>query len=103
MNEPANEVKWVKKFAYIFKLAGHEMEGLRPGQLAAATGFGAATVTRDLRAMQQEGVVETVPGMDDRWRLGPKIVQVGVAHMLGMERVTGRLNEVKQRYSRDPN
>jgi DNA-binding IclR family transcriptional regulator len=102
MSESADQVKWVKKFAYVFRLAGHEVEGLRPGQIAAATGFGAATVTRDLRAMRAEGVVENVPGMEDRWRLGPKLVQIAMAHAQGIERVTGRLAEVKQRFSREP-
>jgi DNA-binding IclR family transcriptional regulator len=103
VSEPANsEVHWVKKFDYLFRLAGHEVEGLRPGEIARATGFNPATVTRDLRAMRAQGVVENVPGMEDRWRLGPKLIQVAMSHMQGLERTSGRLNEVKQRYSREP-
>lgn len=90
-----------KAYRYFVVLAGHEIEGLRPGQIAKAAGVGPATVTRDLRTLKDEGVVEQVPGMEDRWRLGPRVIQVARAHDLGMERMTARLAEIKQRYSRD--
>ena len=92
-----------KGFGYYRALAGHEVDGLRPGQIAKAVGVGPATVTRDLRALKDEGVVELVPGMEDRWRLGPIAVQIALAHMQGLDRVSARVGEVKQRYSRDPN
>lgn len=91
-----------KVCAYFRVLAGHEVEGLRPGQIAQGAGVAAATVTRDFRVLQDEGFVERVPGMEDRWRLGPKPVQIALSHQVGMERLTARLNEVKQRYSREP-
>ncbi|MEW6330213.1 MAG: ArsR family transcriptional regulator [Pseudomonadota bacterium] len=93
---------WIKKFAYLSRMAGHEIEGLRPGQIAAATGFAPATVTRDLRAMREAGIVENIPGMDDRWRLGPKIVQIALAHMTALDRASTKLAEVTQRFSREP-
>lgn len=103
MTEPTTDGRSLRKgFRYYRALAGHEVEGLRPGQIAQAVGVGAATVTRDLRILKDEGVVEQVPGMEDRWRLGPIAVQIALAHMQGLERVTGRMNEVKQRYSREP-
>lgn len=92
----------LKGFEYYLALAGHEVDGMRPGQIAKATGVSAATATRDLRAMQGMGIVELVPGMEDRWRLGPKVIQVALAHMQGMERATSRVTETKQRFSREP-
>lgn len=88
--------------AYVLRLAGHEIDGLRPGQLAGVMGVSPATVTRDIKALSDEGFVERVPGLEDRWRLGPKVIQVALAHMQGLDRASARLNEVKQRYSRDP-
>ena len=90
-----------KVCAYFRVLAGHEVEGLRPVQIAQGVSVAAATVTRDMRVLADEGFVERVPGMEDRWRLGPKPIQLALAHMQGMERLTSRLNETKQRYSRD--
>lgn len=91
-----------KGFGYYRLLAGHEVEGLRPGQIAKALDLGPATVTRDLRALKEVGVVEQVPGMEDRWRLGPMVVQIALAHMQGIERASNRVSETKQRYSREP-
>lgn len=103
MSESASANRALRKgFAYYRALAGHEVEGLRPGQLAKAVGVGPATVTRDLRALKDEGVVELVPGMEDRWRLGPAVVQIALAHVQGIDRMGARLSEVKQRYSREP-
>jgi DNA-binding IclR family transcriptional regulator len=91
-----------KGVGYYRLLAGHELEGMRPGQIAKALGLGAATVTRDLRALKDEGVVELVPGMEDRWRLGPAVVQIALAHMHAIERMAERVSEIRQRYSREP-
>lgn len=103
MNAAADTNRSLRKgFGYYRILAGHEVEGLRPGQIAQALGLGAATVTRDLRALRDEGVVEQVPGLEDRWRLGPTVVQIALAHMQGIDRMSARVGEVKQRYSREP-
>lgn len=90
-----------KAVRYFRALAGHEVDGLRPGQIAQAAGVSPATVTRDLAVLKDEGVVELVPNMEDRWRLGPVAVQIALAHMQGIDRAGSRLAEVKQRYSRE--
>lgn len=87
---------------YLLALAGHEVDGMRPGQIATAMGVSAATVTRDLRVLMDEGFVERVPLMEDRWRLGPKPIQICRAHELGLQRMQRRVEEVQQRYSREP-
>lgn len=103
MSDTDNNGRALRKgFSYFRLLAGHEVEGLRPGAIAKALGLGPATVTRDMRALKDAGVVEQVPGMEERWRLGPAVVQIALAHMHGLERVTARMTEVKQRYSREP-
>lgn len=87
---------------YLLTLAGHEVEGMRPKQIADAMRVSAATVTRDMRVLADEGFVERVPGMEDRWRLGPKPIQICRAHDLGLQRMQRRVDEVHQRYSREP-
>ena len=90
-----------KACRYFTALAGHEVNGLRPGQIAVAAGVSPATATRDMQVLADEGFVERVPGMEDRWRLGPKPVQIALAHMSSIERSASRLAEVKQRFSRE--
>lgn len=87
---------------YMLALGGHEVEGLRPKQIAEAVCASPSTVTRDLRVLLDEGFVERVPGMEDRWRLGPKLIQIALAHVQGVQRMSARLDEVRQRYSREP-
>ncbi|MCU7934145.1 MAG: MarR family transcriptional regulator [Candidatus Thiodiazotropha sp. (ex Dulcina madagascariensis)] len=82
-------------------LTGHELEGVRNGDLAASLKVSPATITTDLREMESGGVVERIPGMEDRWRMGPKTIQLFRAHQLGMERLHARVSEMEQRYTRD--
>lgn len=81
-------------------LAGHEFEGLRPGELAKALDTHPSNITRDLQVLADEGMVERVPGLDDRVRLGPRLVQIAVAHQAGLARIQTRVAEINQRYSR---
>lgn len=83
-------------------LAGHEVEGLRNSEIAKAMNVSRSMVTRDLQALIDAGMAELVPGTTDRWRLGPKMIQIGLAHMEGMARLESRLQEIKQRYTRLP-
>jgi DNA-binding IclR family transcriptional regulator len=88
-------------------LAGHEVMGLSLTEivnaLAAHSGKGGQknNVFRDLHNLKLAGLAEQLPD-SDRWRLGPKIVQIGLAHLRYMERATARLEETKHRYSREP-
>ncbi|MCU7906509.1 MAG: MarR family transcriptional regulator, partial [Candidatus Thiodiazotropha sp. (ex Epidulcina cf. delphinae)] len=67
-------------------LTGHEFEGVRNGDLATSLQVSPATVTTDLKELEEGGIVERIPGMADRWRLGPKPIQLFRSHQLGMER-----------------
>jgi DNA-binding IclR family transcriptional regulator len=61
-------------------LAGHEFEGIAPGQIADALKTNPGNVTRDLRVMQSLGLAEPLPHMPNRWRLAPKLVQIANAY-----------------------
>ena len=81
-------------------LAGKEFDGVRPGELAKALGVNAATITRDMADLADEGFAERVPGREEAWRLGPKTVQIFRAHCIGLDRIDQRVSEMNNRYSR---
>ena len=82
-------------------LSGHEIEGLSPGEIAKGLSISPANVTRDLANLFESGFAEEIPSTG-RWRLTPKLVQIGVAMQLEVERAERKLAEVRQRYTRTP-
>jgi len=84
-------------------LAGHEVDGVSNGALAKAFSVTSAAISQDLKLLQGIGFVETIPGITpNRYRLGPKLVQIAIAHQRHIEREQVRLDTIKQRYSREP-
>ncbi len=86
----------------ILCMAGHEVMGVRNSELADAMRVSRPTITRDLAALEKIGIVEQIPSMQGRWRLGPKIIQVSRAHTESMARVKANIAEIEQRFSRSP-
>ena len=80
-------------------LAGHEVTGIAPGQIAQQQGCSASLVTRDLANLQMAGFAEQVPDTS-LWRLSPTVVQISVRHATALARAQSRLQEVVQRFSR---
>lgn len=81
-------------------MAGNEVHGLAPSDIAKAQGCALSVVTRDLANLHQAGMAEQVPETN-RWRLAPLIVQIAVKHSVGLQRAETKLTEIKTRYSRD--
>lgn len=102
MSADADQLQARRAWRLILILAGKEVGGLRPGEIAKALNEGASTVTRLLAASEQEGLCERVPGRDEAWRLGPKLIQIALAHTTGLAAAQKRIDEVTQRYSRAP-
>lgn len=66
-----------RKTCELFKLlAGHEVYGLSPTEIANGLGVNASWVTRNLHALATTGFVELVPVATTRWRLGTAFVQI---------------------------
>lgn len=82
-------------------LAGHEQHGLAPKDLSDSLKVSAGTMTRDLHNLRELGLAELIQETG-RVRLGPKVVQIAIAHMTAMDRAASQLNEIKNRYSREP-
>ena len=83
------------------RLAGHELHGVAPNQLAESLGVSAGTITRDLHNLRAAGAAEQIQETG-RYRLAPKMVQIAVAHMTAMDRAERQLGEIKQRFTREP-
>lgn len=88
-------------YRVLLMLAGHEVNGLAPGDIAKALGTSAANTHRDLRVLQKCGLAEPLPD-GTRWRLGPRLVQVAIAYQTQIAAARQRLDETEQRYSRIP-
>ncbi|MBI2278180.1 MAG: ArsR family transcriptional regulator [Dechloromonas sp.] len=80
-------------------LAGNELNGLAPSDLAKALDTNPSNVTRDLANLKEAGLAEQITETG-RWRLGPKVVQIAVEFFTNLERSQSRVDEIKQRYTR---
>jgi DNA-binding IclR family transcriptional regulator len=85
----------------LLALAGNEVNGLAPGELARGLQIGANQVTHDLRNLRIAGLAEEIPDLK-RWRLSPRIPQIAVAMLHGIDRTEQRLTDTRQRYTREP-
>jgi DNA-binding IclR family transcriptional regulator len=86
----------------VLTLAGNELMGLAPSEIQRALQItSASTVTRDLGVLKDLGIAEQIQETG-RWRLGPRLVQVAIAHLTHMEKAEKRLSEIRQRFSREP-
>lgn len=80
-------------------LAGNEVDGLPPGEIAKLQSCSASLVTRDLANLAEGGFAERVPA-NGHWRLSPVLVQIANRYVLNLERASARLAETTQRYTR---
>jgi DNA-binding IclR family transcriptional regulator len=80
-------------------LAGNEVTGLAPGEIAKLQGCSASVATRDLANLAEGGFAERVPETG-LWRLGPAPVQVGIKHLIAIDTAARRLEEIRHRFTR---
>jgi len=89
----------IRKTCELFRLlAGNELLGLAPGEIAKGLGVGAPWVSVNLPAIAAEtGFVERVDGTN-RWRLGVPFVRISVTVSTELASAKRRLDEVSNRY-----
>jgi len=85
----------------ILALAGRELSGLAPGEIAKGLDITPSCVTRDLANLQAAGFAEPI-AETGRWRLGPKLVQIAVSFAQELNNRRSQLDEILQRYTRTP-
>lgn len=81
-------------------LAGNEVTGLAPSDVAAAANCTASIATRDLANLKTAGMAEQIPETG-RWRLAPLIVQISRQHAIALDRAQQRMDETRARFSRN--
>jgi DNA-binding IclR family transcriptional regulator len=86
----------------LLALSGHEVTGLAAGEISKELQVSPANVTRDLANLQLAGLAEEIVWTPGRWRLTPKLVQIGVAMLADVEQQEKKLGELKSRYTREP-
>ncbi len=82
-------------------LAGHEVKGLAPGEIAAGLRVTPSNVTRDLANLRIAGLAEDIDE-SGRWRLTPKLSQIGLAMLDRIDKAQRKMDELRQRYTRKP-
>jgi DNA-binding IclR family transcriptional regulator len=90
----------VRKVCDLFRLlAGHEVLGLAPGEIAAGLGVAPSWVSVTLPALAAEtGFVEQIAGAN-RWRLGVPFVRISLTVQANLNDARRRLDDVAGRYS----
>ena len=80
-------------------LAGHEVLGLAPGEIAKGLDVSAPWVSRTLPALEAEtGFVERVEGTN-RWRLGVPLVRIATTVATNLNAAKRQLDDISARYS----
>lgn len=80
-------------------LAGHELAGLLPNEIAKALAVGASTVTRDLDNLRSAGWAELTP-KGDRWRLAPHVIQLSLRYAAALDAGAQQWRDIQRRYGR---
>lgn len=82
-------------------LGGHEVRGLAPGEIARSLQITPANVTHDLANLRIAGLAEEIE-KTGRWRMTPRIPQIAMAMLNGIDRSQSKIDEVKHRFTRQP-
>ncbi|WP_027996500.1 helix-turn-helix domain-containing protein [Simplicispira psychrophila] len=89
----------IRKTCDLFRLlAGHEVLGLAPGEIAKGLGVPASWVSQNLPALATTGYVEQVAGTN-RWRLGVQFVRIALTVSTNLNKAKQQLDDISARYS----
>lgn len=78
-------------------LAGHEVMGLAPGEIAKAVRTSASNITRDLANLREAGYAEQLES--GAWRITPRIGQIALRVLNSLGEARKRVEETAQRFS----
>ena len=79
-------------------LAGHELNGLAPAEIAKALACQPSTVTRDLDNLRSAGWAEQTPS-GGRWRLTPHVIEFSQRYAAALHAAKQGLADAERRYS----
>jgi DNA-binding IclR family transcriptional regulator len=95
-NEPQQRI-----LKMVVLLAGNEFNGLAPSEIARALNIAPPMVTRDLDNLRTAGLADRIEETG-RWKLGPKLIQIGLAFTANLNSQREKVEAVATRYSREP-
>lgn len=85
----------------VLALFGDAINGYTPGALAKALGCASSMVTRDLDNLAKAGLVK-LDEESGTWCLTPRLPQQAIKVWTAIDRAERRIEESKQRFSRNP-
>lgn len=89
----------IQKTCDLFRLlAGHELLGLSPGEIAKGLSVSPSWVSINLPALSSTGFVEQVVGTN-RWRLGVQFVRISVTVATNINQAKRQLDDLSSRYA----
>lgn len=89
----------MQKTCDLFRLlAGHELLGLTPGEIAKGMKVSPSWVSINLPALATTGFVEQVQGTN-RWRLGVQFVRIAITVSTNLNQAKRQLDDLTQRYA----
>lgn len=89
----------IRKVNNLYRLlAGHEVLGLAPGEIAKGLGVPPSWVSQNLPPLATTGYVEQVAGTN-RWRLGVQFVRIAVTVGTNLNRAKQQLDDLSARYA----
>ena len=89
----------IQKTCDLFRaLAGHELLGLTPGEIAQVLKVSPSWVSINLPALTSTGFIEQVPGTN-RWRLGVAFVRISVTVSTNLNQNKRNLDDLSNRYA----
>ena len=89
----------IRKTCDLFRLlAGHEVLGLAPGEIAKGIDVPPSWVSQNLPALATTGYVEQVAGTN-RWRLGVPLVRIATTVATNLNAARRQLDDISNRYS----
>lgn len=89
----------IQKTCDLFRaLAGHELLGLTPGEIAQVLKVSPSWVSINLPALVPTGFIEQVPGTN-RWRLGVQFVRISVTVSTNLHQAKRQLDDLSDRYA----
>ena len=80
-------------------LAGNEVNGLAPSEIAKLQECSPSLVTKDLDNLRTAGYAEQVPH-SGHWRLSPHLVQIAVKFQLSLGQAEEQLSQTRSRFTR---
>lgn len=86
-------------FRLMFSLEGRIVAGASPGELAKALAVDPSCITRDLANLRAAGVVTQIPETG-RYRLSPRIGQIGLQVLRELDDAERNLGDLRNRFTR---